>query len=266
MAMRRQDVGPVDYPESDGRPLAETEIHLQQIFDLYAALRQHFAARPDVHVSSNLLLYFREGDADVRVAPDIMVVFGVEPGLRRTYKLWEEGKAPEVVIEVTSRSSRYEDRGPKKKTYALLGVREYYLIDPTADYLKPPLRAWSLQGGAYIEVLSRRLVSPALGLELRLVEGRLRLAHPETGVLLSIPDEHLREITEAHAARAEAEERADREARARRSAEEQARVANEQARVANEQARLGVAREMLARGLDRLMVLELTGLGDQDLA
>ena len=261
-AIRARGSRPIDYPESDGRPLAETEVHLQVIFDLYAALRQHFADRPEVHVSSNLLLYYEEGAPQSRVAPDIMVVFGVSPGLRRTYKLWEEEKAPDVVIEVTSRGTQGEDLGRKQRIYASLGVTEYYMTDPTAEYLRPPLRAWRLQEGRYVEVLSRRLVSPALGLEVQLVGGRLRLADPDTGRLLAIPAEYVQEIASAREAREAAEERAQRfEEQARREAE--AREA--EARKAHE-SRIGIARSLLAQGMEPATVMEILGLQENDLS
>ena len=283
MAIRARGSRPIDYPESDGRPLAETEVHLQVIFDLYAALRQHFADRPEVHVSSNLLLYYEEGAPQSRVAPDIMVVFGVSPGLRRTYKLWEEEKAPDVVIEVTSRSTQGEDLGRKQRIYASLGVTEYYMTDPTAEYLRPPLRAWRLQEGRYVEVLSRRLVSPALGLELQLVGGRLRLADPDTGTLLAIPAEYVQEIAAAREAREAAEERARREAEVREAAEERARREAEAREAAEERARretearegaarkahdrrVEIARSFLAQGIEPTTVLELTGLQEKDLS
>ena len=68
-------------------------------------------------------------------------------GERRTYKIWKEGKAPELVIELTSRSTHLEDLGNKRAIYEALGVKEYYIFDPEGDRFDPPFRAFRLKGG-----------------------------------------------------------------------------------------------------------------------
>ncbi|SNB67053.1 Uma2 family endonuclease [Thermoflexus hugenholtzii] len=120
----------VHYPEGDGRPVAETEIHRDNLFNLLFALRHFFEHRPDVVVSGNLLIYYVEGNPRAVVVPDLFVVFGIPRRPRRIYKVWEEGKGPDVVIELTSASTRWEDLGSKKGLYEALGVasscRFYY--------------------------------------------------------------------------------------------------------------------------------------------
>ena len=66
-----------EYPESDGRPMAETDLHRAEMTDLIAMLEARYADRADVYVSGNLLLYYRQGDPRAAVAPDVFVVFGV---------------------------------------------------------------------------------------------------------------------------------------------------------------------------------------------
>ena len=88
----------VEYPESDGKPMAETDIHRQAMLDSIATLSEFLHDRPDVYVTGNLLLYYEEGNPAAAVAPDVFVVLGVGKQLRRTYKLWEEQHAPTVVI------------------------------------------------------------------------------------------------------------------------------------------------------------------------
>jgi len=207
MAFEKRGSRPVHYPESDGKPLAETEIHLKQIADLYASLRHHFRREPEMHVSADLLLYYVENRPDKVVAPDVMVIPGIPPGLRRVYKVWEEGKVPAVVFEITSASSRVEDVSKKKDIYAKLGVREYYIFDPTHDYLKPPFRAYRLHGGEYLDNLERPCVSAVLGLEIRVMDGWLRLVDPATAQPVPIPDD-LAVLAEEKAARVAAEQRA----------------------------------------------------------
>jgi len=113
---------------------------------------------------------------------------------RRTFKLWEEGKAPAVVIELTSESTRHEDQGTKRAIYADLGVREYFLFDPLGQYLKPPLRGYRLVRDEYVPMTGEALHSDELGLELRVEDGRLRLFDPKGQTYLLTPDETLAEL------------------------------------------------------------------------
>lgn len=71
-----------------------------------------------------------------------------EKGIRRTYK-GEEGVGPAVAIEVSSRKTRREGLTIKKHLYAHLGVREYFIYDPTADYLRPALVGFTLTATGY---------------------------------------------------------------------------------------------------------------------
>ncbi|MEZ4865756.1 MAG: Uma2 family endonuclease [Caldilineaceae bacterium] len=139
----------VYYPETDNKPMAESDLHRDMISYLIQLL-QRFFAEQQVYVSGNLLIYYEQGNPRKSVAPDCFVVRSVDPHLRTTYKLWEEGKTPEVVFEVTSKSTQNDDLGKKMRLYAQLGVQEYYLYDPTADYLQPSLRAFQLSGSGYI--------------------------------------------------------------------------------------------------------------------
>ena len=175
------------YPESDGEPMAESEIHLLETIYAIEALRERFDGEPDVYVGGDLFLYFEKGRRDAAVAPDAFVVKGV-PKLppRRKYLLWEEGKAPCFVLEVTSDTTQKKDLGDKKNTYQRLGVEEYFLFDPLGDYLKPRLQGYRLgTGGRYRAVAPEpdgSLASTTLGLTFR-PEGShsLRLTHTSSG-------------------------------------------------------------------------------------
>jgi len=202
---------PIIYPETDGKPMAETDVHADALIYLREALKDHFRDMPQVYVAGNLLLYYEEGNIQASVAPDVFVVKGVPKQERRTYKLWEESKAPDVVIEITSRGTRLEDLGTKRALYALLGVSEYFLYDPLGEYLRPPLQGYRLVDGEYQRMrptVEGALLSRVLGLELRLEDGHLRLVDPDTGERLLTPAEaHEARRVEA-AARHAAEERA----------------------------------------------------------
>src|SRR5215216_2131345 len=129
----------IEYPESDGKPLGETDAHRREILAIIAMLEQFFAEHANVYVSGNLMFYYEQGTPSAVVSPDVFIVKGVPKGLRRAYKLWEEKQAPVVVFEISSRSTRIEDKGNKRALYAMLGVREYFLFDPLSEYLLPPL-------------------------------------------------------------------------------------------------------------------------------
>ena len=81
----------VVYPESDGKPMAETEYHRDIMIDFIQMLKHYFRNVNDVHVSGNLLMYYEEGNPRKSVSPDVFVAFGVSKKRRRTYKIWEEG-------------------------------------------------------------------------------------------------------------------------------------------------------------------------------
>lgn len=188
----------IEYPASDGKPMTDKDINRLLMTNTEFALRNWFEADPEVYVSANLFLYYEEGDASRRVAPDVFVVKGVEKRLRERYLLWEEGRCPDVVFEFTSKSSRFDDPGAKLGLYAVLGVPEYYVFDPTGDYLKPRARAFRLQASLYQEIDwgsqqgdRNELYSPSLDLILRIQGQWLRLVNPETGEVLPTDDEAL---------------------------------------------------------------------------
>src|SRR3990172_8736912 len=131
------------YPESDGKPMAETDVHRDLMFDLIKLLKDFFHDKPDVYVSGNLFIYYKEGEPTASISPDCFVVKGVENYKRRTYKIWEEGKRPDVVFELTSKKTKQEDQSKKKVIYQdKLKVKEYFLYDPLHDYLKPSLQGY----------------------------------------------------------------------------------------------------------------------------
>ena len=147
----------VEYPSSDGQPIAETDHQRTPLTYAVEALRYHFRDRSDVYVSGNLLIYYRKGDPQAVVAPDVFVVLGADSADRSIYRLWEEPKGPDFVLEITSRSTRREDQVSKRELYRSLGVSEYWQFDPTDDYLEPPLQGLELVAGEYRPLPAREL-------------------------------------------------------------------------------------------------------------
>jgi Uma2 family endonuclease len=162
--------------------MAETDLHRNDMVDVILTLEDRFAANPDVYVTGNLLLYYERGNRRKHVAPDVFVVFGISKlPPRDYYLLWEEGKPPDVVIEITSKTTRREDQHKKRLIYRdLLKVAEYFQFDPTRDYLKPPLQGFRLVEGDYVRIdpIAGRLPSEKLGLHLELAATELRLFDP----------------------------------------------------------------------------------------
>ena len=99
----------VDYPTSDGKPMAETDFHRDLMVDLIETLRAHFATDPMVYVSGNLMLFYEEGNKRKHVSPDVMVVRGIPKQRREHFLMWAEGKGPDLVIELTSKTTKSED-------------------------------------------------------------------------------------------------------------------------------------------------------------
>jgi len=213
----------IEYPNSDGQPMAETTLHRIVMSDVIGGLERRYADTEDVWVGGNLVLYYDKGKPEKSVAPDVLMARGVGKKNREIYLLWEE-QPPSLVFEITSRSTRGEDTRFKKGLYERLGVAELVLFDPYGEYLEPRLQGYHLEKGRYQPI--RPNGDGSLDLRTASVtvfpEGeRLRLVDTLSGEKLPWNDE-------LEAARRAAEERAvTAEARAA-EAEERARALAEE--------------------------------------
>ena len=254
----------VEYPETDGNPIPDSDY--QGDFHRYAvdAVRAHFLPRPEVYVTGNLFIYLDEGNPKNRIAPDMYVVMNGGHHFRDTYKVWEEpGGMPDFVLEIVSPTTWRTDLGPKRDRYAALGVGEYWLHDPRANFMHPALAGYRLTGGAYapirgIESADGTLTmhSETLGLDLCLQGEDLRFFDPVRGqYLLNRTDAEAKAYaaedvaraaeTDARQARAEtlAAETDARQARAETlAAKTDAREARTEAREAQAKVRAAQAR------------------------
>jgi Uma2 family endonuclease len=235
----------VHYPESDGKPLGETDQHRDLMADLIFALKL-FLSNVRAYVAGNLFIYFEEGNPKAVVAPDVFVVLGVQQRRRRIYRAWDEGgRLPDVVIELTSKKTRKADQEVKPELYARLGVRELFLFDPYGEYLRPRFQGYRLVGGVYQPIEEYPLRSTTLGLTLREEDNALRLYNPRTGERLLTPEEVMLARLAAEAARKAAEDQLEAQAAARLEAE--IRAAEQAARAAEQTARAEAAEAELAR-------------------
>lgn len=219
---------PIEYPDSDGEPMAESDPARDYLLYSVEALNIYFQNRDDVYVSGNLFIYYKKGIPSAVVAPDVFVIFGIPKIKRMSYKLWEENnKAPDFILEITSRKTQENDEIEKPRKYLDLGVKEYFQYDPTGDYLPEQLKGRQLSEGKY-KTLTKQIYSDTeegiysevLGLELRLKDGELRFYDP-------ITRKKLLSYQETELARQQAE-----------LARQQAELERQQAELARQQAEL----------------------------
>lgn len=224
------------YPESDGKPMADTDLHTLAIIKLRQILENYLAQRLDAYVSGNLMMYDVEGPGRTAVSPDILVSFGVGKKNRRTYKVWEEGKPPDFVMEFASRRTFRNDLTEKMSLYASMGISEYFLYDVDRRYLPSPLIGFRLVGGTYVEIprnVDGSISSATLG-------GSFHLLDEGLGIYDTAADRWLQTPAEIATERAEhAEQRVKQEAAARqREAAARQQAEAEASRLREELARL----------------------------
>jgi Uma2 family endonuclease len=192
------------------------------LIDVIDTLNYYFADEPNVYVGGNMMMYYVEGDPKKTWSSDVFVVRGIpnEPP-RRVWKIWEE-KAPDFVIELSSRKTARKDQREKFTLYQdVLRVPEYFLFDPLGEFLTPSLVGYRLGGQGYerIAAVDGRVPSEVAGL---LFEGEgedLRLYDPVRRVYLKSPQEARKYGDEAALARSAAEAALARETQARAAAE-----------------------------------------------
>jgi Uma2 family endonuclease len=213
--------GEDDLITDDGEPM-ESERHREQASLLLESLRHHWRDRRDFYAAANMGLYFSETQVranDFR-APDLMVVLDTTRRERKAWVVWmEDGRRPDLALELLSESTRDVDRGVKKRIYERLGVSEYFLADP----FTLEREAFRLAGNTYHPIApdaAGRLASEALGLLLGTWDGEfnglggswLRWFTPEGRLVSTAAEDEAARRAEAETRRAEAETRAAEEA------------------------------------------------------
>jgi Uma2 family endonuclease len=240
-----------ELPCDDGIPM-ETQRHKLQMDILIDALLPWLDGRSDGYVGGNMFVYYSMAQVrnqDFR-GPDFFAVLGVPKTERKSWVVWEEGKAPDVVVELISESTATTDKTEKKQIYQnQLRVPEYIWFDP---FNPQDWAGFYLQNGVYQSMgfnAKGQMVSRALGLALQLWEGNykgvettwLRWANVEGDVL---PTE--REIADRERQRAdEASQRADEASQRADRAESQLQQ---------------VALNLIQQGMDLDQVERMTGL------
>lgn len=214
-------VSQIIYPTSDGEPVAETYDHLYAILTTLEVLRLYLQGRRAT-VLGNQYLFYAENLTKLRVAPDVMVIYDVEPGGRDSYKIWEEKQVPKVVFEMTSAGTQKEDQETKKDLYENIEIQEYWLFDPKGEWIDEQLIGYKLGKNGYERITNS--CSEVLQLRLK-VEGKLigfyRLDNDEK---LLVSDELVEALRSETLRRMEAEALAEQE---RQRAEQERQRAEE---------------------------------------
>jgi Uma2 family endonuclease len=181
---------PPTNPYSD-EPTLETDLHRRQIDLLIRLLEYWWRDRNNFYISGNLTVYYSATETKKRDfrGPDIFIVLDAEKRDRRSWVIWEEdGKYPNVVIELLSSSTAEVDRTTKKELYQnVWRLPEYYWFDPESL----EFQGFRLINGSYEAIVPNdvgRLVSLELGLELGTHDRKLRWFTAE-GMLIPLPEE-----------------------------------------------------------------------------
>ncbi len=150
--------------------------------------------------------------------PDLLIAFDVNPAAcyaRNGYVISEQGKPPDFVLEIGSKTTGQRDATEKRDGYARLGVREYWRFDPSGgSYQGAPLAGDRLTGSDYepiqieqINANAHQGYSTVLHLHLRWEHGQLMWHDPETERHIPTFDDERARAEAAEAARLEAEAR-----------------------------------------------------------
>jgi hypothetical protein len=177
----------VYYPAETLPKMGATFVHFWAVFEWVGLVRDWM--NPADLVTSDILLYYDEGDPMCFVAPDLVVGLGqARTPPPRSLFLWEDDETvPEVLGEVLSESSVRNDLVTKLQLYEAWGVREYFIYDPEAAYLQPGLRGFRLIRGRLRELkLQRgRLWSRYLQCFLEWGPARIRMYHADGRPMLT---------------------------------------------------------------------------------
>jgi Uma2 family endonuclease len=184
----------VIFPPSDllsDEPPLETDLHRLQMVLLIQCLEWLWRERNDFYASGNLTIYYspRQRKSEKFRGPDFFVVLGVERFSRKSWVVWEEdGKYPNVIVEILSPKTAATDRGLKKQLYQdVFRTLDYLWFDPTSLEFK----GFHLVDGEYEELQPNAegwLWSKQLGLYLGIHQSKLRFFSAE-GQLIPTPEE-----------------------------------------------------------------------------
>ena len=190
------------YPDSDGQPMADNTKQFRWLVLLKENLECLFAQNPDVFVAGDLLWYPVEGKPEIRVAPDVFVVFGRQKCDRGSYRQWQEDNiAPHVVFEILSPGNTLKEMLKKQQFYDRYGVEEYYIYNPENNELTGLQRREDTL--TVIEEI-KNWTSPRLGIRFIVTPETLEVYYPDGSPFLTTIE--LKQRTENEKQRADSAE------------------------------------------------------------
>jgi Uma2 family endonuclease len=180
---------------SDEPPL-ESDLHLQQITILIGCLERLWQERTNYYASGNLTIYYNEEQLKKRdfCGPDFFVVLDTEKRPRKSWVVWgEQGKYPNVIVEILSDSTANIDRNKKKILYQnTFRTPNYFWFDPESL----ELQGFRLIAGQYQAIAANEngyLWSEQLELYLGIFERKLRYFTPTGELVLTAAEAELQE-------------------------------------------------------------------------
>ena len=169
----------------------ESTLHYLQLALLVSCLDWLWKDRTDYFIGANLTIYFSRQqlrNRDFR-GPDFFLVRNTSKRPRKSWVVWEEeGKHPDLIIELLSNSTAETDKTTKKSLYQdQFRTQEYFWFSP--DDLE--LTGFKLIGQEYQVIIPNQqglLASEVLGLFLGIYQEKLRYFTSE-GDLVPTPEE-----------------------------------------------------------------------------
>ena len=169
----------------------ESTLHYLQLALLVSCLDWLWRDRTDYFIGANLTIYFSRQqlrNRDFR-GPDFFLVRNTSKRPRKSWVVWEEeGKHPDLIIELLSNSTAETDKTTKKSLYQdQFRTQEYFWFSP--DDLE--LTGFKLIGQEYQVIIPNQqglLASEVLGLFLGIYQEKLRYFTSE-GDLVPTPEE-----------------------------------------------------------------------------
>ncbi len=182
-----------DPPEREPDEKMTSAAHLHEPGNTHH-LAQHFGNRETTLVTAERYITMLPEllpSGSPRRYPDLLIAFGIDPVAYREsngYIISEQGKPPDFVLEIASRSTGQEDTGPKRRDYEALGIPEYWRFDETGEFHLTRLAGDRLVDGQYHPIDIEELLdgslqgfSAVLNLHIRWEQGQLRWHDPATG-------------------------------------------------------------------------------------
>ncbi|PSO51259.1 MAG: hypothetical protein BRC33_00750 [Cyanobacteria bacterium SW_9_44_58] len=137
-----------ELPCDDGIPM-ETQRHKMQMDLLIHTLYPWLEQRNQGYIGGNMFIYYSAAqlkNQDFK-GPDFFAVLDVPKVERKSWVVWEEGKAPDVIVELLSESTANDDKTKKKQIYQdQMRVPEYFWYDP---FNSEDLAGFRLHGRIY---------------------------------------------------------------------------------------------------------------------